>query len=389
MPSEFVTTSASPGWKLGKWSQLSPTTWQEQKLDNPKEVYQFQVVNGPSVPGSTTVRLKMQNSNTEILLLESTVQVFSNAGYLGEYCGKWNGGAPPAAGRSKASKPPAEAPTQKPGPAAQPARQAAPAAVPASRTGSLETTMTPAAAQQKSVPAAVEGRIGMRQAAGAPGSAVAVAAPAFGAVDDGRPKKAQGLDKAPDKVQKLCDAAKNGDVQGVNQLLASGIDPDGPARDGRTPLMAAAGGGHLKVVEALLATCADPNLGKGDETPLTIAFQKGKQDILKALFGASFSNLDNTIQGSGPGDISYAPTGGYGAVPENAADELRGMTSRLAGMNKKDTSPSRDASPQRSKYGNYADKMSGVNTAESEDSDAMRMQNVRLTMRSIGSRTRG
>lgn len=77
-------------------------------------------------------------------------------------------------------------------------------------------------------------------------------------------------------MQKLIDASKNGDVNKVNELLASGIDPDGPGKGGETPLMAAARGGHLAVVEALVQAFADPTLGKGEETPLTIAFQKGK-----------------------------------------------------------------------------------------------------------------
>lgn len=197
-----------------------------------------------------------------------------------------------------------------------------------------------------------------------------------------RPQKAQGLDKSPDKVQKLCDAAKNGDVAGVKALLEAGIDPDGPARDGKTPLMHAAGSGKLAVVEALLSAFADPNLGKGDDTPLTIAFQKGNQDILKALFGASFSALGNMVN-SAPMDISgYAATGGMEDVPESATDDLRGITQRLAQVSKdREKSPTnkRDDSPGR----RFAQQ-----TLEEEDEDnpkaaMLRTANVRMTMQTL------
>jgi hypothetical protein len=89
MAQSFVATAAPANWKLGKWSQVNTTTWQEQKFDNPKVVYQFKVVSGPSAPGSSTVRLKMVDQNTEVLLLDSTALVFVNGSYFGEYAGEW------------------------------------------------------------------------------------------------------------------------------------------------------------------------------------------------------------------------------------------------------------------------------------------------------------
>jgi ankyrin repeat protein len=61
----------------------------------------------------------------------------------------------------------------------------------------------------------------------------------------------------------LLEAAKVGDQDKVRQLLSSGVNPD--ARDNRdlpwnvTPLMYAAEGGHLKVMECLLEAGADIN----------------------------------------------------------------------------------------------------------------------------------
>jgi len=196
-----------------------------------------------------------------------------------------------------------------------------------------------------------------------------------------RPQKAQGLDKSPDKVQKLCDAAKNGDVAGVKQLLEAGVDPDGPAKNGTTPLMSAAQGGKLAVVEALLAAFADPNLGKGDETPLTIAFQKGSQDILKALFGASFSALGNMVNSS-PLDISGYARENMNEVPDNAADDLRNVTMRLSKVNKQreDSPTGRDKSPQR--FGQTYETLEEEDQANPKGA-VLRTQNVRMTMQSL------
>jgi len=182
-------------------------------------------------------------------------------------------------------------------------------------------------------------------------------------------------------MQKMIDAAKNGDVAKVKACLDEGIDPDGPAKDGRTPLMVAVGGGHLPVIECLLTAFADPTLGKGDETPMTIAFQKGKQDILKVLFGATFQNLDTMTN---PGIVACPFEDGMRAdneVPDNAMYELKSVTAKIAQVNTRDRPSSPDAN--RSKYGNYANLANDANNMEDKDSDMMREQGVRLMMKSL------
>ena len=75
----------------------------------------------------------------------------------------------------------------------------------------------------------------------------------------------------------LFDAASTGDVEKVNTLLEAGAKPDElqkhPPWLNATPLWVAALKGHLKVVEALVAKGADPNLAweKNGTTPLWIA----------------------------------------------------------------------------------------------------------------------
>jgi hypothetical protein len=291
----------------------------------------------------------MREHNTEVLILESTIQVFSNANYLGEYCGRWQSGAiggPTVTGL------------------AQPVPQKLVKHAVATH-GAGYDAPGPVAQRQLVAPT-------MERSAAAVGSA--------------RPAKPQGLDRSPDKVQKLCDAAKNGDVEGVHRLLESGIDPDGASRDGRTPLMAAATGGHLRVVQALLAAYADPNVGKGADTPLTIAFQKGNQDILKALFGASFNALDNMVLSTSgfTGVSAHGYSGGIieaepASVPDSAMDNLRHVTAKLASV----SSDRRDISPfrQTARYGNYGDKV----MLEPKKGGEIREQAVRLTMRSLKS----
>eukprot|EP00411_Alexandrium_monilatum_P017205 CAMPEP_0175232620 /NCGR_PEP_ID=MMETSP0093-20121207/26055_1 /TAXON_ID=311494 /ORGANISM="Alexandrium monilatum, Strain CCMP3105" /LENGTH=482 /DNA_ID=CAMNT_0016526487 /DNA_START=51 /DNA_END=1499 /DNA_ORIENTATION=+ len=85
----FVATSGPPGWDLGRWAQKSATCWEEQKVQAPSESYLFDIVDGPSAPGSSTIRLRMKGTTTEALLLNGTVQIFVDGQYLGEYCGGW------------------------------------------------------------------------------------------------------------------------------------------------------------------------------------------------------------------------------------------------------------------------------------------------------------
>jgi len=378
MARAFVASSAPPGWKLGRWSQVG-AGWQEEKLENSKIVHSFQVVNGAGTfNGSTTVRLKMKDQNTEVMLLAESAQVFVNGSYFGEYGGSWTSG-------SKQSVAPKQSAGQRAPPAAAPAA-AAPAGARVtskqSEQAPLETTQLPGqmgqkAAPQKSAPPAPD-RKASREPAAAPAPApirtqTLTPAPALTAA----PRKADGLDKSAASMEKLITAAKNGDNAKVSELLASGIDPDGPGPKGETPLMAATSAGHCAVVETLCAAFADPTMGKGEDTPMTIAFQKGKQDILKVLFKASFDIMGPNAK-SEICPMSLVPDNKD--VPEGAEQDLREVTKMIAHLG-----AGRPDSPVKAgKYGNYAHMASTDASADAEkDSDMMREQSVRLAMKSL------
>merc|ERR1719159_266810 len=90
---QFVAEKAPSGWRLGKWKQRSTDgngVWEERKLDEPGVAYEFDVVEQPTeTPGSKTVRLRMREANTEVLLLDRTAQIFVDGHYFGEYRGHW------------------------------------------------------------------------------------------------------------------------------------------------------------------------------------------------------------------------------------------------------------------------------------------------------------
>lgn len=134
-------------------------------------------------------------------------------------------------------------------------------------------------------------------AASIPGARPAAA----GAVAPRPPRKPENLDASQETVEKLGAAVQAGDVASVQGLLAALADPDGAGAgsgEAGTPLFRAVEGGHLPVVEALINARADVNIATGSETPMTLAFKKGHKDVLCALFGATFTELDEVMSKS-------------------------------------------------------------------------------------------
>jgi hypothetical protein len=82
----------------------------------------------------------------------------------------------------------------------------------------------------------------------------------------------------------LIDAAKNGDIGRVHELLDSGIDPNIKNYDGNTPLIEASFYGHIYIVESLLRYDANPNIKNFfGYTPLINAILDGHTDIVGLL----------------------------------------------------------------------------------------------------------
>jgi glutaminase len=87
-----------------------------------------------------------------------------------------------------------------------------------------------------------------------------------------------------DAVTSLCWAASQGDLRGIQNLLARGIDLDLADYDGRTGLHLAASEGHVGVVEALVARGVAINpKDRWGNTPLDDAFRGAHIGVIAAL----------------------------------------------------------------------------------------------------------
>jgi beta-lactamase regulating signal transducer with metallopeptidase domain len=92
------------------------------------------------------------------------------------------------------------------------------------------------------------------------------------------PKRGRAVDRA------LVEAAGDGDVQGVNDLLSAGANLDAAIAGDGSPLIAAAREGQLEIVRLLLDRGADPNLAvPGDGSPLIAAAREGQLEIVGPL----------------------------------------------------------------------------------------------------------
>ena len=82
----------------------------------------------------------------------------------------------------------------------------------------------------------------------------------------------------------LHDAAKNGDIEEVRELLDAGIDVNSLNSEGATPLHWAAFKGHVEVAKLLVKRGAKVNaLTKKGSTPLRLATTHKQQDMIRYL----------------------------------------------------------------------------------------------------------
>ncbi len=97
--------------------------------------------------------------------------------------------------------------------------------------------------------------------------------------------------------QSLLDAAYDGRVNAIDELLAAGADVNqARTTDARTPLFAAAMNGHFTVVTKLIAAGVDVNKAEMTEgvTPLWMAAQNGHTAIVSKLLQ---HGADKSIRG--------------------------------------------------------------------------------------------
>jgi serine/threonine-protein phosphatase 6 regulatory ankyrin repeat subunit B len=105
----------------------------------------------------------------------------------------------------------------------------------------------------------------------------------------------------------LIACATAGDLAGVQQRLGEGADIEQES-DNRTPLSAAAGGGHLAVVEALLQHGAKAD-GKSGGAAMRLASLEGHSDMVR-LLAESGAPLELT-NANGDTALSYAAREGH------------------------------------------------------------------------------
>mmetsp|Transcript_39056 Transcript_39056/g.72741 ORF Transcript_39056/g.72741 Transcript_39056/m.72741 type:complete len:219 (-) Transcript_39056:166-822(-) len=121
----------------------------------------------------------------------------------------------------------------------------------------------------------------------------------------------EGLSPRSSNGVRLVNAAYDGILDVVRELLAADVDPDIQVRvKGRnSPLNLAARGGHLHVMQLLLERRADPN-SRNDfkETPLLCAANRARGNVCEFLLRARADvhamdeNGDNALDFLGPGN---------------------------------------------------------------------------------------
>ena len=112
-------------------------------------------------------------------------------------------------------------------------------------------------------------------------------------------------------LQKYQEAALNGDLRTVRQIVDNGMDPDVPSPDGRTALMLAAYNGHTDIVKYLLSKGAKVNtLDNAGRSALIYAASGPFPETVKVLLDHK-ANPDIIAKGDGWTALMYAAAEGH------------------------------------------------------------------------------
>ena len=103
----------------------------------------------------------------------------------------------------------------------------------------------------------------------------------------------------------------SGDIDGLQRLLASGVDVNQRSNDGQTALMLAVRKGFVLLVEHLLAARADPNVrAPTGATALYLAAENGHAEIAALLIDAGADPAIKGPKGRTPAKIAWEKTDG-------------------------------------------------------------------------------
>lgn len=121
------------------------------------------------------------------------------------------------------------------------------------------------------------------------------------------------------RAQDLPAAAISGDLHAVLRLLELGFDVNTRDAQGCTALLRAAGGGHMDVIEALLAESADPALAaEAGATPLSAAVSMRNVVVAERLIAAG-ADIEQRL----PGEVTLLMLSAALGLPKMAALLLR------------------------------------------------------------------